>query len=304
MERLENLQRDYLRLTEKVRVSLQIHVGDVAGYRRLQKDVLDFLDAARQVSHVLWQSSAGRLIPLSPQNRDVIADNDFLSLQVSASTMLECLQNAENEATDPPAPGLPVSRRVKGRVGRPRVEIDKNYLEAALQVRGPHQLANVLGCNPRTIRRRALEYGLADPAPPVFQTTRDPDGTVSQSWFSSSTPARSLIAEDPNALDDVVGDVLLTFPQMGRQKLDGVLKARGYRIPRERLRESYVRVHGAPARFAKPRIERRTYYVPAPNSLWHHDGNHSTWLAYPGRCSLTMGQSRIDSLGNRLPCIR
>ena len=183
--------------------------------------------------------------------------------------------------------GLPVSRRVKGRVGRPRVEIDRNYLETALQVRGPHQLAKVMGCNPRTIRRRALEYGLADPAPPVFQTTQDPDGTVSRSWYSSSTPARSLIAEDPNALDDVVRGVLQTFPRMGRQKLDGVLKARGYRIPRERLRESYVRVHGAPARFARPQIERRTYYVPAPNSLWHHDGNHSTWLTYAGLRSLT-----------------
>ena len=114
MERLENLQRDYLCLTEKVRVSLQIHVGDVAGYQRLQKDMLDFLDAARQVSHVLWQSLAGQLILLSPQNRDVIADNDFLLLQVSVSTMLECLQNAENEATDPPAPGVTCQFRLVG----------------------------------------------------------------------------------------------------------------------------------------------------------------------------------------------
>ena len=201
--------------------------------------------------------------------------------------MLECLQNAENEAMGPPAPGLPVSHRVKARAGRPRVEINRNYLEDALQIRGPHQLAKVLGCNPRTIRRCALEYGLADPAAPVFQITHNADGTMSRTWHSSSTPARSLIAEDPNALDDIVQSVLQTFPRMGRQKLNGVLKARGYRIPRERLRESYVRVHGAPARFARPQIERRTYYVPAPNSLWHHDGNHSTWLTYAARRSLT-----------------
>lgn len=192
--------------------------------------------------------------------------------------MLECLQNAENEAMDPPAPGLQVSCRVKGRVGRPRVEIDRNYLGSALQVRGPYQLAEAMKCSPRTIRRRALEYGLADPAPPVFQTIENPDGTISRSWFSSSTPTRSAIAEEPNALDDIVRAALQTFPNIGRQKLDGVLKARGYRIPRERLRESYVRVHGAPARFARPLLERRSYYVPAPNSLWHHDGNHSTWL--------------------------
>jgi hypothetical protein len=110
-----------------------------------------------------------------------------------------------------------------------------------------------MGCNPRTIQQRVLEYGLADPAPPVFQTTHDADGTVSQSWHSLSTPARSLIAEDPNALDHLVRGVLQTFPRMGRQKLDGVLKARGYRIPRERLRESYVCVHGAPAHLQGPR---------------------------------------------------
>ena len=208
----------------------------------------------------------------------MIPENDFLSLENSVATMLECLGNAENEAMDPPAPGLQVSQRVKGSVGRPRVEIDKNYLQSALQVRGTHQLANVMKCSPRTIRRRALEYGIADPAPPVFQTIPNADGTVSRHWFSSSTPARSPVADDPIALDAVVRAALHTFPNMGRQKLDGVLKARGYHIPRERLRESYVWVHGAPARFARPLIQRRSYYVPAPNSLWHHDGNHSTWF--------------------------
>ena len=50
MECVENLQRDYLRLTERVRVSLQIHVGDATRYRQLRNDVLDFLNAAGQVS--------------------------------------------------------------------------------------------------------------------------------------------------------------------------------------------------------------------------------------------------------------
>ena len=200
--------------------------------------------------------------------------------------MLECLQNTENEAMDPPAPGLPVSHRVKGRVGWPCVEINHNFLENALQMQGPHQLVKVMGCNPRTIRQRALEYSLADPMPPVFQTTHDANGVVSRSWHLSSTPACSLIAEDPNTLDRLVRDVLQTFPHMGHQKLNGVLKARGYCIPREWLRESYVCIHGTLAHFARPQIERRTYYVPAPNSLWHHDGNHSTSITYSGMASL------------------
>ena len=212
-----------------------------------------------------------------------MAVDDYMSLEESVSKMIECLRTAEKEAMDPPAPGMQVSRRVKGRVGRPHVEIDRNFLGSALQVGGPYKLVKVMKCHPRTIRRRAIEYGLSDPAPPVFLINHNPDGTVSQTWLLSSTPARSTVADDPNALDGLVRAVLHTFLNMGQQKLDGVLKARGYRIPREHLQESYVCIHGAPARFVRPQIERRSYYVPAPNSLWHHDRNHSE---FPGTRSL------------------
>ena len=224
------------------------------------------------------------LTPLS-KNWDVIADNDFLSLQDSVSMMLECLQDAENEAMDPPAPGLPVSHRVKVFDGQPHIEIDRNYLEVALQVRGPYQLAKVWKCSPSMIWRCALEYGLADPMPPVFQMTQNPNGTVSRTWYSSSVPMCSLIAEDLSALDNLVRNTLHTFLQMGHQKLNGMLKARGYRIPRERLRESYICIHGAPAWSARLQIKRRTYYVLAPNSIWPHNGNHSMWLIYDCFCA-------------------
>jgi hypothetical protein len=272
MDPIDNLRRDFLRLADRVRVSLQIHVGDTTRYRQLRNDVMDFLNAAGQVGSQMQLSD--KVSDLT-QHQNQLPVDDYRSLQDSVSKMIECLRTAEIEAMDPPAPGLQVSNRVKGRVGRPRVEIDKNFLENALKVRGPHQLAKVMKCSPRTIRRRALEYGLVDEAPPVFQTFQNPDGTVSQTWHSSSTPSHSAVAEDPDALDELVRAVLHTFPNVGRQKLDGMLKARDYSIPREKLRESYVRVHGAPARFARPQIERRSYYVPAPNSLWHHDGNHS-----------------------------
>ena len=50
MDHIENLRQDYLRLAERVRLHLQIHVGDATRYRHLRNDVLDFLNAARQVS--------------------------------------------------------------------------------------------------------------------------------------------------------------------------------------------------------------------------------------------------------------
>ena len=49
MDRIENLCHDYLRLAERVRVSLQIHVKDAGRYRELHNDVLDFLNAVGQV---------------------------------------------------------------------------------------------------------------------------------------------------------------------------------------------------------------------------------------------------------------
>ncbi|KAM6489023.1 hypothetical protein JOM56_015535, partial [Amanita muscaria] len=76
------------------------------------------------------------------------------------------------------------------------------------------------------------------------------------------------------ALDSLVASVLATFPGHGRSKLDGVLRARGFQIPRNRLTASITRVSGPSPRFTHRTIERRGYYVPAVNSLWHHDGNH------------------------------
>ena len=46
MDHIENLRQDYLRLAERVRLHLQIHVGDATRYRHLRNDVLDFLNAA------------------------------------------------------------------------------------------------------------------------------------------------------------------------------------------------------------------------------------------------------------------
>lgn len=58
MDHIENLRDAYLRLAERVRVSLQIHVGDAMRYRQLRNDVLEFLNVAGQVRS---QSNSNRL---------------------------------------------------------------------------------------------------------------------------------------------------------------------------------------------------------------------------------------------------
>lgn len=56
---------------------------------------------------------------------------------------------------------------------------------------------------------------------------------------------------------------------------DGYLLQLGYRIPRSRIEASYLRVVGpSPATFGPRRIQRRSYSVPGPMALVHHDGQH------------------------------
>ncbi|XP_041481276.1 uncharacterized protein LOC121428592 isoform X1 [Lytechinus variegatus] len=78
------------------------------------------------------------------------------------------------------------------------------------------------------------------------------------------------------ALDDevrrVVGDNPLLGPNAVCARLDGIV----VHIQRRRVRESMLRTYPqyAAVRALNPRLQRRTYRVAAPNSLWHVDGNH------------------------------
>ncbi|KAJ7049497.1 hypothetical protein C8F01DRAFT_1238545 [Mycena amicta] len=61
-----------------------------------------------------------------------------------------------------------------------------------------------------------------------------------------------------------VADILQRFPSFGREMLSGALAARGLRVPRDRIKASYLRVHGPPRAFGSYTAERErdTYYVP------------------------------------------
>lgn len=57
--------------------------------------------------------------------------------------------------------------------------------------------------------------------------------------------------------------------------VQGILRAEGIVIQRNRIFESLVRVDeaGVALRWSHA-IQRRTYQVSGPNALWHIDGNH------------------------------
>ncbi|XP_076840674.1 uncharacterized protein LOC143485214 isoform X2 [Brachyhypopomus gauderio] len=78
-------------------------------------------------------------------------------------------------------------------------------------------------------------------------------------------------------LDATVREILSCHPNTGYKMMVGHLNARSIRIQRHRVQESMRREDpaGVEIRALQLRtVRRRRYSVPAPNSLWHIDGNH------------------------------
>lgn len=190
--------------------------------------------------------------------------------------MISHLDQAAVISSDPPdAPSIPSTTIVHtGRVGRPRIEIDESILKTGLGMRGSSNLASVFGVSSRTVRRRALEYGIAEPGPPVYVDIETEDGSIHRQFSSCTGPMSDISDEE---IDSIMQHVLAEFPNFGRRMIAGHFKNLDYRISRKRLQASYDRIHGPPVfSFGVRRIERRIYSVPGPNSLWHHDGQHGT----------------------------
>jgi hypothetical protein len=187
--------------------------------------------------------------------------------------MIDALNDARHQSSDlPTAPTLVVTSWTSSG-GRPRVDIDPNVLAQALELRGPTHLQNVFNVSSRTIRRRALEYGLVEPGVPVYTDTPQADGSVSRTYTSTSAPVSTISDEE---LDSLLAAALETFPNFGRRMLKGQLRTLGHRVPRERIAASYLRVHGSPGSFGVRFIHRTPYTVAGANSLWHHDGQHGS----------------------------
>jgi hypothetical protein len=198
--------------------------------------------------------------------------------------MLELLDEATRQAIDPPDRiDLRVFSELRtGEPGRPRLEFDRQFLQYALRLRGPTGIASFFGCSPRTVRRRALELNLLDPGEPPYRDTLV-NGEVVRIWIGCIRHTRlSNISDDQ--LDGILYEILRDFPRFGRRMIDGRLRSLDIRVPRLRLCESYLRVHGPPPSLSnRRRIQRRKYSVAGVNSLWHHDGQHGlSFFIHPG----------------------
>ena len=106
----------------------------------------------------------------------------------------------------------------------------------------------MLSVSERTIYRRMEKYGLRSH---IFSNISDDD------------------------LDRHVRQVSKDFPFCGEQMLRFLLKERGIKVQRMRLRDSVHRVDQEGVRERKKGcLKRRVYNVQGPNYLWHIDTNH------------------------------
>jgi hypothetical protein len=211
-------------------------------------------------------------------------------IRVSLRQMVGDLDTAIADASDPPDRESVVHLTTvvrNGRRGRPRLELNAEFLEFSYPKRPTTSLGEIFGCSSRHVRRMALRNGLASPGEPVKRTITNADGSLTTVYVSSAG-AQSTLSDAE--LDQLVRDVLEMFPNFGQRMLKGHFLSMGHNVPRQRLRHSHVRVVGVGQVFGRRRIARRTYSVPGPNSLWHHDGQH-------GMLGASVVHGRLTSLG-------
>ena len=80
---------------------------------------------------------------------------------------------------------------------------------------------------------------------------------------------------DDNQFDELTIQACDEHPGIGMRILKGFLLRKGFRVQRERIRLSLLRIDriGIVQRW-KSTVKRRQYNVKHPLSLWHIDGNH------------------------------
>lgn len=220
-------------------------------------------------------------VEFATQNQQVFPAEEFQALLTMIPIFIETLEDASHSSRDPPdeIDVSWVSRDPSVGVGAPQVNIDPSLLHEI--VNESHKwtdMAVILGCHARTIRRRALQAGLVSPGQPVYNTVHDADGVTSRQYIIQGPRSRTSTLTDVQ-LDEKVGEIIERFPLYGREMTKGHLAGMGEVVPMDRIRESLVRVRGPPQPFGYREQPRKIYDVPGANSLWHHDGQHgASWV--------------------------
>lgn len=200
---------------------------------------------------------------------------EWETMHTSVDDMILDLEGAKSTEAEISQIDCFVSAETTDQRGRPRINIREDVLREAYRHSGPTELGQMFGVSSRTIRRRGIEQEIVRPGDAVCVEFVTNDGQVYTYYCGNSRPSSSRNTITDEELDEVMRQILNSFPHIGRRMLDGHLRAWGLEIERPRLKEAYLRVHGPTINaFGIRRIDRRIYWVPHTNSLWHHDGQH------------------------------
>ncbi|KAJ7477489.1 hypothetical protein FB451DRAFT_1032905 [Mycena latifolia] len=188
---------------------------------------------------------------------------------------------------------------------RLEIHIDPDFLRWSYSHRSTAGIHRFLGVSHRTVRSALLANGLAtlqsnpfptesvsEPLPTLLDNANtsggnddllDPDIPMPDHLpedVENLAPARIVsymgpLSEIPDdELDFLLLHLRSHYRRAGLGMLDGMLRRLGHRVPRERVRQSLLRIDPVRRILERIRIRRRIYSVPGPNSLWHHDGQH------------------------------
>ena len=151
-----------------------------------------------------------------------------------------------------------IPRQNEGKVGPPKVKIDRAKLERLLD----------LGFTVRQIAKEGLLSGKVH-----YNTIHT---FMKKNGIPSKRQRYSTIS-DVN-LDLIVSRLSRQFPNAGSEEIHSHLRTQSQPVivQRARCRAALQRVDpmGTARRWAQA-ISRRSYHVPTPNSLWHVDSNHA-----------------------------
>ncbi|KAJ7145457.1 hypothetical protein C8R46DRAFT_1167479 [Mycena filopes] len=231
-------------------------------------------------------------------------------IQTSIAAMQGDIRLEYRDAIDASHNGRPtlIQTVATGRPGRPAIDIDPDFLRWAYSQRTTASIHHFLGVSRSTVRSALLRHGIAtpqsNPFPPAPSLPEPESAPVHEGeddlldpmipvpaelppeveHLASNNPPISSYTGPLSELSDDDLDILLLrlrshYRRAGLAMLDGMLRRLGHRIPRERVRQSLLRIDPVRRIFERIRIRRRVYSVAGPNSLWHHDGQHGMDLS-------------------------
>ncbi|KAK6467583.1 hypothetical protein HHUSO_G35136 [Huso huso] len=180
-----------------------------------------------------------------PENVKVEISNCFHELMpVFENEGISDTQSSINTGGD-----FVVQRRREGQFGLPRISVSRHQLQIFVS-RGytGKRIAEHLGCSVSYIYKRLKAEGLSP---------RDKYSNITDSELD--TEVKSLHSQYRNA---------------GAKMMNGYLRAKGIFVQRQRIRMSLNSIDpvSSAGRWAQV-INRRSYHVPSPNSMWHMDGH-------------------------------